>query len=291
MKLTEKEIAQLADDCVSNHLTKEQVNFCLQKVNITPFEIPSSDVLKTYYVNVIQYLLQKDELENWLIELTAEKIVFSKEWLKKIYKSNYRSNNQFQPTSSHNEILRSMLVPGSIGKTMDSVIEKPMTLYSIASPKSNLWTGKLLEKLSERWIPRIDFQADPTSRNLRSVKISLFRNDVLFFPNSYLNLINSPGDRSQRDFGIIVRGPNPYHEEEMFAILAGRSSLGTEAACRAFADYQAINEIRTQLGGLGINIEDHKQAFLVLVSMGRDQNHEAKLTSLKVEEVGRIEKI
>ncbi len=93
MKLTPQEIAQLAEDCINNHLTKDQVNFYVQKINRNPSEITDSNDLKAYYSNVIQYLLQRDELKNWLLELTAEKIVFAKEWLKKLSLLSKRKNS------------------------------------------------------------------------------------------------------------------------------------------------------------------------------------------------------
>lgn len=95
-------------------------------------------------------------------------------------------------------------------------------------------------------------------------------------------------DRYQRDFGIIIRGQNPYNEKEMLVIMAGRSSLGTEAACRAFTDPKIIDEIRKRLSGLNVSLEDHKQAFWSLVSMNRmigDEKEESILSSLQVAQV------
>lgn len=255
----------------------------------------------------------------------------------------------FSETTSPNETLRSMLVPGSFGRTMeshkfviatsplsyrraigrsggykklrntasdyvglrgvlqafgllygfktlpevvnpedctDSVIEEQMTLYNIASPKANRWTSKLLRKFSERWIPSIDFRADPASEDLKNVKISLYKDNALLYPSGWK--LNVEMDRYQRDFGIIIRGQNPYHENEMLVIVAGRSSLGTEAACRAFTEPKIIGEIRKRLSGLNVSLEDHKQAFWALVSMNRmigDEKEEAILSSLQVAQV------
>lgn len=255
----------------------------------------------------------------------------------------------FSEETSPNETLRAMLVPGSLGRQMDSrkfviatsplsyrraigrsggykklrntasdyvglrgilqafgllygfktlpevvdpedctdrVIEEQMTLYNIASPKANRWTGMLLKKFSERWIPSIDFRADPASDNLKNVKISLYKDNALLYPSGWK--LNVEMDRYQRDFGIIIRGQNPYNEKEMLVIMAGRSSLGTEAACRAFTDPKIIDEIRKRLSGLNVSLEDHKQAFWSLVSMNRmigDEKEEAILSSLQVAQV------
>jgi hypothetical protein len=169
---------------------------------------------------------------------------------------------------------------------MDDVMEEQMTLYSIASPKTNRWTGLLLKKFSEKWIPSIDFRAEQTSEDLKNVSISLYKDDTLLSPYGWK--LNVELDRYQRDFGIIIRGANPYHENEMLAIIAGRSSLGTEAASRAFTDPKIVDEIRRRLSGLNVSLEDHKQAFWALVSMKRmigDEKEEAILSSLRVEQV------
>ncbi len=169
---------------------------------------------------------------------------------------------------------------------MDDVMEEQMTLYSIASPKTNRWTGLLLKKLSERWVPAIDFKADPESENLKNVGISLYKDHTLLYPSGWE--LNYDNDRYKRDFGIIVRGPNPYHEDEMMAIIAGRSSLGTEAASRAFTDPEIIAEIRKRLSVVDVSLENHKQAFWVLVSIRRtmgDGREESIINSLRIDQL------
>jgi len=168
----------------------------------------------------------------------------------------------------------------------DKVIREPMNLYSIASPKANVWTGMLLESYGQSWVPELKFRADPASDNLRNILVSLYHDDALLQPPGYK--LNVEGDRYHSDIGVIVRGPNPYHESQMLAILAGRSSLGTEAACTAFTDVDRIGEIQRRLGGLDIDLEDHKQAFWALVSMNRavgDGKEEAIAESLQVHQV------
>ena len=118
------------------------------------------------------------------------------------------------------------------------------------------------------------------------MNISLYKDNALLYPAGWK--LNVEMDRYQRDFGIIIRGQNPYNEKEMLVIMAGRSSLGTEAACRAFTDHKIIDEIRKRLSGLNVSLEDHKQAFWSLVSMNRmigDEKEEAILSSLQVAQV------
>ena len=104
----------------------------------------------------------------------------------------------------------------------DEVAEEPMNLYCIASPKANRWTRKFLEAFGMRWAPRREFRPDPASSNLRNVSVSLHGdNDVIIEPE---NWDRGEGDRYWRDYGIIVRGPNPFDplNRNMFVVLAGR---------------------------------------------------------------------
>ncbi len=84
MNLTPQEIAQMAEDCVKNFLPRTTAYHTLLKIGINHTLIQNASDDRTYYTNVIQYLLSRDELGNWLLELTAEKIVFAKGWFKKI---------------------------------------------------------------------------------------------------------------------------------------------------------------------------------------------------------------
>jgi hypothetical protein len=167
----------------------------------------------------------------------------------------------------------------------DEVAEEPMNLYCIASPKANRWTRKFLEAFGMKWGSKREFRPDPSSTNLRNVRVSLHGdNDAIIEPE---NWDRGDGDRYWRDYGIIVRGPNPFDllHRNMLVVLAGRSSLGTQAACTAFTDAGAVeNIIETYLKPHGINIEDHRQPFYALVSMERshDQKEEAMPGSLKI---------
>jgi len=171
------------------------------------------------------------------------------------------------------DVLPDMLDPEDCN---DSVLHEPMNVYCIASPKANRWTGSILQEYAERWTPRLAFRADPGSIDVRNVGLSIFCDEDALRPPGWT--IDQKDDRYARDFGIIVRGPNPYDPECMAAVIAGRSSLGTEAACFAFTDPNAVKIIQERLVPLGISLEDHKAPFWVLVSMKRaigDQREEA----------------
>jgi hypothetical protein len=168
----------------------------------------------------------------------------------------------------------------------DRVLRERMTIYSIGSPKANRWTGQLIKDFCKQWKPHICFKADPGSPILENVWISLCKDGTTLYPKGWK--FNTEGDRCINDFGIIIRGPNPYHEKEMMVILAGRSSLGTEAACRAFTKYEIIDNIRNRLSAVNVNLEDHTQGFWALVKMSRlngDRKEEASKSSLELDQV------
>jgi hypothetical protein len=174
----------------------------------------------------------------------------------------------------------------------DSVLQDSMTLYSIASPKANRWTGMILHEYGKRWAPRLTFGADPASPDVRNVNLSIFCDQEILRPHGWS--INGQGDRYARDFGLIVRGPSPYDPDCMVAVIAGRSSLGTEAACLAFTDPKAVGHIHQRLGPLEGNLEDHKQPFWVVVSMQRalgDEREEAIPETLRIERVERFQRL
>lgn len=176
---------------------------------------------------------------------------------------------------------------------LDLVLEKtPINIFCIASPKANKWTGLLMRALHQYWKPHFEFLPDLNSRNLKNVKISLFENGNLKYPEGWDHA--RKGDRYKQDYGIIIRGPNPFFPNKMITILSGRSSLGTEAACKAFTNPKILERIKDKLEFDGVDIEDHRKAFRVLVSMKRysdDRFPEAIETSLKIEECKALLKI
>lgn len=168
----------------------------------------------------------------------------------------------------------------------DKVLSADMTLYCIASPKANRWTRTLLREYEKSWTPRLQFRPEAKTTDLRNIPVSIFYDDSLLHPPGWD--FKSEGDRYERDFGLIVRGPNPSNEDRMIAVLAGRSSLGTEAACHAFVTPKHLTKLREHLRGYRVDIENHKQPFWAMVSMHRaigDGLEEAILDTLRIERV------
>ena len=167
-----------------------------------------------------------------------------------------------------------------------------MTIYCIASPKANRWTRLLLSKLAKQWAPRIEFRPEEKETNLRNISVSIYSGDNLLHPLNWDFI--SPGDRYDRDFGLIIRAPYPSKEKHMLTVLAGRSSLGTEAACHAFVTPKHLRRIREMLSGHQTNIDNHEHPFWALVSMDRNRNdnlREANFDTLQVRQAGPFEKI
>lgn len=174
----------------------------------------------------------------------------------------------------------------------NSALSEKMSVYCIASPKANSWTAEILKKYQQDYVPRLEFRADSLSPKLKNINVSIYADDALLSPPGWK--LNVEKDRYARDFGLIVRGPNPFCTDHMATIVAGRSSLGTEAACLAITDPTVIAKIRNRLAAREINMEDHKQAFYALASIQRaigDGKEEAIPSTLQIHQVEKLHKV
>jgi hypothetical protein len=155
----------------------------------------------------------------------------------------------------------------------DQISPTDMTIYSIGSPKANRFTGLLMNKFFENHRPRFTFVADESSPDLRDVRISFKRDGHI-----YLTGIDPASDDPRfKDIGLVIRGPNPYSETGMMLILAGRSALGTEAACRAAVEPRGIQKILQYLDadamtrGFHASLRDYAKPFWAAVTMSADR--------------------
>ena len=166
----------------------------------------------------------------------------------------------------------------SPGDFVDEVANEAMNLYTIASPKANPWTRLLLREFHKQWTPRWAFKADPESHDLWNVRVDVHLDDHFYMPPGH----GQKGDRWRWDFGLLIRGPHPLHQRCMLTVLAGRSSLGTEAACRAATDPEHIGKIGEHLALKGVGIEDYRRAFWAVVAMSRDEEHKPAADTLEI---------
>ncbi len=156
----------------------------------------------------------------------------------------------------------------------------PANFYCLGSPKANRWTGMLLAEFCQKWKPAFAFRADPNSEDLRDVHVDIHMDNRLWLPAGYSTQVH----RYRRDFGLIVRGPHPRDPGAMLMLLAGRGSVGTEAACRAVTEQKHIEQIKQKLNVDRFNINNHQQAFWAIVEMERndDGSGETRLETLEV---------
>jgi len=171
--------------------------------------------------------------------------------------------------------------------TDDTVREHAANLYCIGSPKVNKWSGMLLDAFNRKWSPSLEFKADPASTDLLDIRVMLYLNGHPYTPPNFGNRDTDP---FVRDFGVLLRGPHPFHPNSLMTIMAGRSSLGTEAVCRAATNPLHIATIKERLQrDHHIDLSDHTQAFYAIVSMDRDMTecgtYEGILPSLTIIDV------
>lgn len=164
----------------------------------------------------------------------------------------------------------------------------PVNLFCIGSSKVNRWTGIMLNEICQARSPRLAFRPDPESDNLRDVHVDLHVNGRKWLPDAW----EGSKHRYERDFGLIVRGPHPKDPGALVMVLAGRGAVGTEAACRAVTEDPPLAKIRDLLQRFhGIDLDDHRQAFWVVVEMEREgEIGETRLDSMKVCQVGAFQK-
>lgn len=145
----------------------------------------------------------------------------------------------------------------------DKVLEDPMNLYAIGSPKANRWTGIMMARFFEKREPRWEFKPDPDSKDLLNPRVIIRRDKEQFTPDNYkrVNIL-------KWDFGLVIRGPHPVDSSFMFTALAGRGSLGTEATCLAVTDPLCLQLLSKKLEFEKVDLEDHRQAFCAIVSIG-----------------------
>lgn len=144
----------------------------------------------------------------------------------------------------------------------DEARKRKTHLYLIGSSKANRWTGLVMEDFFRDRNPKWDFRPDPESKNIRNPRVIIRCNGQKYAPLDWEGT-----NRTMNDFGIVIRGPHPNHDKLMVMVLAGRSALGTEAAALAVTEPWCIRELKRELDHRKINPDDHRQAFLAIVSV------------------------
>jgi nucleoside 2-deoxyribosyltransferase len=162
-------------------------------------------------------------------------------------------------------------------------------LYAIGSSKANRWTGLIMNELNKRWAPTLTFVPDPASDDLRDVRVLIHRKGQplqVFGPSA-----NESKTHVEWDYGIIIRAPNPFSPGHMAMVLAGRSALGTQAACMVATEAVHLRRLHAKLTEHRpkIELDDHTQPFVAVVHMsaikGDEVLHEPDPSSLDISSV------
>jgi len=144
----------------------------------------------------------------------------------------------------------------------DAALDREMHLYVIGSAKSNRWAGLIMERFFANRKIKWEFRPDPESRDILNPKVIIRVNGKEYSPVGW-----NETNRIQKDFGIVLRGANPRDSSYMLTLLAGRSSLGTEAASLAVTEPDCIRKLTQALMYRDIDPEDHRQGFIAVVSV------------------------
>jgi len=154
----------------------------------------------------------------------------------------------------------------------DKVLDNnPMNLYTIGSSKVNRWTKLMMERFFENRNPKWEFKPNPESKNILNPRVIIRRNKVEYEPDVTIDT-----HILKWDFGMVIRGPHPVDSSFMFMVLAGRGSLGTEAACLAATNPECLRVLNERLLFEKVDLDDHKKAFCAFVSI-----HSSKLRTNK----------
>jgi len=144
-----------------------------------------------------------------------------------------------------------------------AVLLRAMHLYCIGSPKVNRWSGRMLRRLFETHKPTWQFEVDPKSSNLMNPRVRIARNGEAF------SIPTGGKPRHRWDYGLLIRGPNPVARGSQFMLMAGRSALGTHAACLTATTPKHISALKKKIEkeALHIDLQNHRHSFCALVSM------------------------
>ncbi|WP_372365406.1 hypothetical protein [Candidatus Uabimicrobium sp. HlEnr_7] len=87
--MSPQKVAELAEKCINNNLTRSQNDFFLNKVGINPLKIENSENEVSYLINVIKYLSSHGLFEKWLAILARDGFIFAKDELSKVASPNF----------------------------------------------------------------------------------------------------------------------------------------------------------------------------------------------------------
>lgn len=168
----------------------------------------------------------------------------------------------------------------------------PMNLYVIGSKKVNPLCGLLLDEIQNGKTPRWFLGAKHPEDEKGDYEVYLHRygiGEVKTFERSFDPRDDLNRYAFQQDFGIVVRSPHPRFPDRLVLLMAGPRALGTAAACVAATNPEHIREIRRLLSERGVNMDNKRTPFWVLVSGKTDGSGMVDWSSVQIIEAGPYE--
>ena len=168
------------------------------------------------------------------------------------------------------------------------LLKEPLNLYLMGSDKVNQHTEQALPLLQQGAPLAWSFGPVQGHERQGDWPVCLYREQDgrrVAFMGRMEDLLHGGSQTWTEDYGLIVRGPHPFHDGRLVLVVAGAHSLGTGAACMAATRSDLIRQIRTALPE-GI-LQDKRSRFWVLVK-GRVNRQDGLLDpeGVTVEEAG-----
>ena len=158
-------------------------------------------------------------------------------------------------------------------------VHEQCNLYLLGSSKSNRWTGEILRELSAKWQPTWRFGVDSKSPDPRDPWLQVEKDGNVYEPADVVGQ-----DRKHTDFGLILRAPHPRYEHKLVLVLAGRTGLGTAAACAAATSPELVK----LLVGKGIDLGNFALPFWAIATAKRESGESFDPGSVAVAETGYL---
>jgi hypothetical protein len=150
----------------------------------------------------------------------------------------------------------------------DSMFEPQFNIFSLGSPKANRWTQRILEEIANKWLPTWKFEVDHKSTDLRDPWVNLLKDGNHYEPENI-----KAKDRTNIDFGLIVRAPHPVHTKQNIMVLAGRTGLGTAASSVVATTPKCISSL---IDDWGIELEGNKPFWAIVSARPKSKRNQVK---------------
>lgn len=163
----------------------------------------------------------------------------------------------------------------------DQSVFDPVNLYLLGSPKSNRWTKTILDEVAKNWKPRWEFVVDRDGSDLRDPWLAIEKDGNVYVPST-----PKEEHRTVSDFGLILRAPHPRDSNKIVFVLAGRTGLGTAAACITATTPEHISKLIEKCP----EIETKSRPFWAISSAKRHKgSFNLHKDSIRIEDAGYLD--